>query len=79
MRIFDFLFGCRHAELSRVFTIGGRTYRVCCSCGSQFNYSLANMRMGGRFSEIAYAQPARPSAREKRELGDREVFAQYSV
>jgi hypothetical protein len=51
MRIFDFLFGCRHAELSRVFTIGGRTYRVCCTCGSQFSYSLVRMRMGGRFGE----------------------------
>ena len=79
MRIFDFLFGCRHAELSRVFTIDGRTYRVCCTCGSQFNYSLASMRMGGRYSEIAYAEPARSSVREKREFGEREVCAQYSL
>jgi hypothetical protein len=79
MRIFDFLFGRRHAELSRVFTIGGRTYRVCCRCGSQFNYSLASMRMGGRYSEIAYAEPARSSVREKREFGEREVCAQYSL
>lgn len=62
-----------------MFTIGGRTYRVCCTCGSQFNYSLTSMRMGGRFSEIAYAQPARSSARDKREFGEREVYAQYSV
>jgi hypothetical protein len=57
MRIFDFLFGCRHAELSRVFTIGGQTYRVCCRCGARFNYSLKSMRMGGRSIEMPRALP----------------------
>ena len=40
---FDLLFGCHHGNLSRVFTIGGRTYRVCCDCGAQFRYSLDTM------------------------------------
>lgn len=48
--IFDFLFGCHHQNLSRVFTIHGRTYRVCCKCGAEFKYSLRNMSMGKRFS-----------------------------
>ena len=26
--IFDSIFGCHHRRLSRVFTVGGRTYRV---------------------------------------------------
>ena len=39
----DLLFGCHHGNLSRVFTIGGRTYRVCCDCGAQFRYSLVTM------------------------------------
>jgi hypothetical protein len=39
----DLLFGCHHSNLSRVFTIGGRTYRVCCDCGAQFRYSLDTM------------------------------------
>jgi len=39
----DFLFGCHHSNLSRVFTIDRRTYRVCCDCGAQFGYSLATM------------------------------------
>lgn len=39
----DLLFGCHHSNLSRVFTIGGRTYRVCCECGAQFRYSLDTM------------------------------------
>ena len=41
--IFDFLFGCHHHNLSRVFTICGETYCVCWNCGTKFDYSLANM------------------------------------
>jgi len=43
--VFNFIFGCHHRHLSRVFTAGGRTYRVCCDCGANFKYSLASMRM----------------------------------
>jgi uncharacterized membrane protein len=39
----DFLFGCHHQNLSRVFTLNGQTYRVCCDCGARFEYSLTNM------------------------------------
>jgi len=46
--IFDFVFGCHHRELSRVFTVGGRTYRVCCGCGAKFKYSLSRMSMESR-------------------------------
>ena len=46
----DFLFGCHHSQLSRVFTIDGRTYRVCCDCGAKFEYLLANMSMQRRIS-----------------------------
>jgi len=41
--VFDFLFGCHHRHLSRVFTIDGRTYKVCCDCAAKFDYSLASM------------------------------------
>jgi hypothetical protein len=47
----DFLFGCHHGHLSRVFTIGGRTYRVCCDCGAKFKYSLASMCIERRVAE----------------------------
>ena len=43
IRLLDFLFGCRHSNLSRVFTIKRRTYRVCCDCGGEFDYSLETM------------------------------------
>jgi len=41
--VLDFIFGCHHGEMSRVFTIEGRTYRVCCGCGAEFDYSLQSM------------------------------------
>jgi len=46
---FDLIFGCHHRHLSRVFTMSGRTYRVCCDCGTKFRYSLSNMSMEPRF------------------------------
>lgn len=53
----DFLFGCHHNNLSRVFTIGGRSYRVCCDCGANFQYSLDTMSIQQRdFSHSAPAQ-----------------------
>jgi hypothetical protein len=41
--LLDFLFGCHHSNLTRVFTIGGRSYQVCCDCGTEFKYSLGTM------------------------------------
>ena len=43
LAILDFLFGCHHLHLSRVFTLQGETYRVCCDCGAKFAYSLETM------------------------------------
>jgi hypothetical protein len=36
-------FGCHHRQMSRVFTINKRTYRVCFQCGQEFEYSWASM------------------------------------
>ena len=44
----DFLFGCHHSNLSRVFTIEGHSYRVCCGCGARFKYSLDTMSIEQR-------------------------------
>jgi hypothetical protein len=35
--IFQFIFGCRHRHMSRVFTIKPRTYTVCFDCGQEFD------------------------------------------
>jgi hypothetical protein len=45
LKSYDFVFGCHHRNLSRVFTIERRTYRLCCGCGVSFKYSLENMSM----------------------------------
>ena len=42
-RALEFLFGCRHSAKSRVFTIHGRTYQVCCDCGAEREYSFETM------------------------------------
>jgi hypothetical protein len=42
--VFESLFGCHHSQLSRVFTIKKRTYRVCFGCGREFAYSWELMR-----------------------------------
>ncbi len=52
LRAFDFVFGCHHRELSRVFTIDRRTYRVCCACGAAFKYSLDTMSLDRRLSPL---------------------------
>lgn len=39
----EFASGCDHRKLSRVFTIDGHSYKVCCDCGSRFRYSLETM------------------------------------
>ena len=46
--VLDFLFGCHHGHLSRVFTVGGETYRVCCDCGAKYGYSLETMSIKRR-------------------------------
>jgi hypothetical protein len=46
--VLDFLFGCHHVHLSRVFTLKGETYKVCCDCGAKFAYSLKTMSIERR-------------------------------
>jgi len=47
-KVLEFLFGCHHSNLSRVFTIGQHSYRVCCDCGAEFEYSLEKMALHRR-------------------------------
>ena len=48
LAILDYLFGCHHDHLSRVFTVGGESYKVCCDCGAKFAYSLQTMSIKRR-------------------------------
>lgn len=45
LRAYDLVFGCRHRNLSRVFSIEGSSYKVCCQCGAKFPYSWESMRI----------------------------------
>jgi len=55
LSVFQFIFGCRHRHLSRVFTIKHRTYRVCFDCGQEFDLPHADARM--RFTASPDARP----------------------
>jgi hypothetical protein len=63
----DFGFGCHHPNLSRgVFTIEGRTYRLCCGYGVKLTYSLENMSMdshagGIRLDKVILGLRAKPA------------------
>jgi hypothetical protein len=54
--VVGYLFGCHHKALSRVFTIGHRTYKVCCDCGTEFEYSLKSMSASRRLACGVVAQ-----------------------
>jgi thiamine pyrophosphokinase len=56
----EFLFGCHHRNLSRVFTIESKSYRVCCDCGAKFAYSLETMSNVGYLPDECLARPQRP-------------------
>jgi len=43
------VFGCRHGELSRPFSHGGRAYRSCLGCGAQRRFNLGDWQMQGDF------------------------------
>jgi hypothetical protein len=43
------LFGCWHQEMSRPFTLGGGSYRVCLECGAHRRFNLQVWEMIGPF------------------------------
>lgn len=50
-RVIQFVFGCRHRHLSRVFTINQRTYKVCFDCGQEFDLPDATSSEQSREAE----------------------------
>jgi len=63
--LLNFLFGCHHSNLSRVFTIRRRTYRVCYDCGAEFDYPIEKMainRRRGQRSELHVVEDMRHTA-----------------
>ena len=62
----EFAFGCHHTKLSRVFTIEGHSYKVCCDCGATFNYSLRTMSVVHRHKLLSALRRLRIRNRRKR-------------
>jgi hypothetical protein len=59
--VFQFVFGCRHRHLSRVFTIKHRTYKVCFDCGREFDLPDASRtETVSRFSRRPFGDESRP-------------------
>lgn len=74
MGIMNWLFGCRHKDLSRAFTAEDQTYKVCLKCGAHLRYSwqtmsLVSEKSGGNPEKIAsgsFSNPERKRANEGR-------------
>lgn len=67
--VLEYAFGCRHRRLSRVFTLNGRSYKVCCDCGAKFTYSLRTMSIVHRPSLL----PALRRLRAQRRMRNRSM------
>jgi hypothetical protein len=49
------LFGCRHKELTRPFTVEKNTHRSCTHCGAWLDFNPETLESYGKFY---YPQPA---------------------
>ena len=48
-QILGLVFFCRHRQMSRPFTCGGSTYRVCLSCGLTRDFDTAAWKAVGPY------------------------------
>lgn len=67
-KIMNWLFGCRHKELSRAFTSGNETYKVCLKCGARLGYSWQTMSL---VDEAAERKTRDRHARQRSGIGSR--------
>ena len=64
------LFGCRHKEMSRPFSIQGQTYRTCLDCGGRRQFNVGRWEMQGDFY---YGIPTRKYLAPLRTLAARQT------
>ena len=43
------LFGCRHSEMSRPFSVQGQAYRSCLGCGARRQFNVDSWKMQGDY------------------------------
>lgn len=65
-KVLERAFGCHHRKLSRVFTIDGHTYKVCCDCGATFKYSMQTMSIRHRRKLLSALMSLRAQSRRRR-------------
>ena len=53
------LFGCRHSEMSRPFSVQGQAYRSCINCGARRQFNVDSWKMQG---DYYYGLPIRKLA-----------------
>ncbi len=63
--VLDIAFGCHHRKLSRVFTIRGHSYKVCCDCGASFQYSLQSMSVTRHWRLLAMLRRLRVQGKRR--------------
>ena len=72
--IMNWLFGCRHRELSRAFTSDDEAYKVCLKCGARLRYSWQTMsliRNGANAKKPALSTPLHSDAQKRASSGKR--------
>ena len=43
------LFGCRHNQMSRPFSVNGQSYRSCVDCGARRQFNVDSWKMQGDY------------------------------
>ena len=67
--VLELAFGCHRRKLSRVFTIDGHSYKVCCDCGATFDYSLRTMSVTHHHRFLAALRRLHAQRRRRRVTG----------
>lgn len=52
------LFGCRHRQLTRPFTVERQSYRACLECGARRHFDAENLKTFGSFYYPPTVSPA---------------------
>ena len=47
--LFGMIFGCRHREMSRPFTVEGESYTTCLECGARKAFDTKSLRTFGPY------------------------------
>lgn len=64
------IFGCRHKEMSRPFSLYGQAYRTCLDCGARRQFNVRRWEMQGDFY---YRLPSTQYLRPVNGLASREL------